>query len=455
MTRLLLACALALLLCPSFAGAATVNGNTTLGANLIRFQAAPGETNEVTIGSEAPGSAVFDVHDAGAVLQPSGTCASVDPHTVACTLSPSPGAAVMAQLGDGDDSFTLTGPGPNPVADVDGGPGNDTITGACTANGGDGDDTITLCDTGAAANGGPGNDTITGGAGGDVLTGGGGRDVLRGGANDDFLNDGDGARGTPIDGDTLDGGPGMDTLYYGDRTKPVSVDLATQGSAGSPGENDVISGIEDVTGGAGADTLIGGDGPNQIRGRAGADTIEGGGGVDELDGGPGSDTIDSGPGDDLIYALDLFRDRITCSGGNDAIYVEPGDRLAPDCGTPARDSVQLIRQHRLRAYRGGVVHVELFCNSAVGPSLEETFGQCTGRVSLRVRVGRHWVEAGARNCTSGHCVGFYQVKLPRSIRKRLARTHRLSAEVSYVPAPGRKAGALAETRPLPLLRATR
>lgn len=454
MARPLLACALALLAFPGVASAATVRGASGTGNNLIQFDAAAGETNQVTVSREAPGSAVFVVHDAGAPLQPLGTCTTIDAHTVGCVLSATDTAAVMAHLGDGDDSIAFSGTGFGLGTDVEGGPGNDTIAGACDAMAGSGNDAVALCDLGGFAHGGPGNDAIAGGAGDDVLNGGGGRDVLRGGAGNDVLSDGDGMQGAPIDSDTVDGGPGVDTVSYAARKSGVRADLATQGAAGARGENDVISGIENVTGGDGPDTLIGDDGPNDISGRAGADTIEGGGGDDRIQGGPGADTIGGGPGDDLIYARDLFRDRIVCGGGPDGIYAEPGDRLSRGCSTPALERVRLIRQHRLRAYRGGIVHVQLLCIDVPGPGLEDTFGQCTGRVSLRVRIGRRWANAGARSCLGRSC-GLYEVKLPRSVRRRLAQAHRLSAEVSYVPAPGRKAGALTETHRLPLLRATR
>ena len=82
---------------------------------------------------------------------------------------------------------------------ISGGGGNDTLTVASavtngiTLNGGAGNDTIT---------GGGGNDTITGGEGVDSLDGGGGNDVLDGGDDDDM--------------DSLTGGGGSDTFVWRD-----------------------------------------------------------------------------------------------------------------------------------------------------------------------------------------------------------------------------------------------
>jgi hypothetical protein len=82
--------------------------------------------------------------------------------------------------------------GTNPGKTINGGAGNDTITGSAF------DDTI---------NGGDGNDTLTGGAGNDNLTGGLGIDTISGSDGDDTL------AGSSNDGsqDSLDGGLGTDT----------------------------------------------------------------------------------------------------------------------------------------------------------------------------------------------------------------------------------------------------
>lgn len=155
-----------------------------------------------------------------------------------------------------------------------------------------------------------GNDTLTGGAGNDVLNGGTGNDHLFGGAgNDTFLykvGDGadtiDGGTGadtlriagtagadtihvvvsgsgsiTGLEGGTvtsvekasLDLGAGTDTLSYAGTTSNVSVNLTTATATGF----NSISGVENVTGGSGNDTLTGNAAANALSGGGGNDAF--------------------------------------------------------------------------------------------------------------------------------------------------------------------------------------
>jgi len=103
--------------------------------------------------------------------------------------------------GAGNDTITINIPGNTRIKTIlDGGTGNDTITG------GDGSDTIV---------GGPGNDTLVGGRGNDTLRGGAGADSLVGGLGNDTLQ-GDAGSDTLRGGagqNTLDGGAAIDTFY--------------------------------------------------------------------------------------------------------------------------------------------------------------------------------------------------------------------------------------------------
>ncbi len=169
------------------------------------------------------------------------------------------------------------------------------------------------------------NDTIIGGSGNDIITGGLGADTLQGGTNNDTFNYviGDGA--DAVDGgadsdtlaitgtsgnDTLDivvsggvitqfeggtvtgvesvtadllGGTG-DTLSYAGTAAGVTVNLATNSATGFTS----IAGIENVTGGAGADSLTGDGNANNLSGGAGNDILVGAGGSDTFDGGANS-----------------------------------------------------------------------------------------------------------------------------------------------------------------------
>lgn len=114
--------------------------------------------------------------------------------------------------GDGNDTIQLTGlmfPGQAMI--LDGGKGNDRITGSAGADdlrGGDGDDALDGGKGDDMLNGGKGADVLQGRAGADQLLGGAGNDTLLGGDGNDSLNGGDG-------NDTLNGASGTNTLNGG------------------------------------------------------------------------------------------------------------------------------------------------------------------------------------------------------------------------------------------------
>ena len=91
--------------------------------------------------------------------------------------------------------------------------------------------------------------------------------------------------------DKLDGGPGTDRVSYRDSDAGITVNLADGTSEGGYAEDDVITGIEDVTGSGYNDVITGDSSANQLQGGAGSDRLRGGGGADRLDGGVGTDWI--------------------------------------------------------------------------------------------------------------------------------------------------------------------
>jgi Ca2+-binding RTX toxin-like protein len=203
--------------------------------------------------------------------------------------------------GAGNDTLT----GGTGIDIVDGGSGNDLLiagAGNDTMNGGDGVDTadysylaaanginLTLDGTNAVSVSVSGLlddrdslrnvENVFGGAGDDTITGDAADNILRGG----------------LGKDALDGGSGVDTADYSYITSSasgVSVTLTGSMSAnvsvGGVAE-DSLKNIENITGGAGNDTLTGDARDNILFGGAGNDTLSGGLGNDKLAGGDGND----------------------------------------------------------------------------------------------------------------------------------------------------------------------
>ncbi|HWK28339.1 MAG TPA: calcium-binding protein [Solirubrobacter sp.] len=367
--RMFLAVLVAAFVSPAVASAGTVTAEN----GALVFRAAPGEVNDLFINDEGT-EIVFD--DNVALTAAGGLCTRGEYEPAGrlrCT--PQPGG-VRAELGDGDDVARLgMGWTPGTPLTIDGGPGNDQLSGYAgpeTLIGGDGNDVL---------KGNQGDDHLFGGPGNDTLEGGDGADEVRGGEGDDTVGGG----GTAQYADIIDGGPGRDTLdqyeYSGPATTGV-VKLTLGGGAddGRPGENDDVTNVEvvkllvaaDITPGAGpvelsvfrtlalpsrlvgtdqADLLTGFDYDDTILGGAGDDTIIGGYGNDTINPGPGRDTVNADAvaacnflecrpayGNDTIDARDGEVDTITCGVGQDKVLADTIDVVAPDCETVERSA---------------------------------------------------------------------------------------------------------------------
>ena len=198
--------------------------------------------------------------------------------------------------GAGDDSL-VGGLGDD---SMDGGDGNDvadfsSLTAAVRANlatgkasGPAGNDTLLNLE---GLNGGSGNDLLIGDDGPNLLTGNSGNDNISGAGGDDVLLGGYG-------NDLLVGGAGNDTVTYAGTSLAISASLAA-GTATGMGA-DMFNGVENLTGGDGADTLVGDSNSNILSGGAGADTLIGGDAADTLIGGSGNDRLDGGLGVDSV-----------------------------------------------------------------------------------------------------------------------------------------------------------
>ena len=174
-------------------------------------------------------------------------------------------------------------------------------------------------------------DTLIGGTGIDTFQIGGAQTAnLQGGAGADQYVLADGASLTG----TLDGGADADTLDGAAFTTALTVNLAAGTATAITG---AISGIENVTGGAGDDTLIGDALANVLMGGAGHDTLSGGDGNDTLivTALAGS-AVDGGAGIDILIvrgtegpdALNAFDTRVTLgTSASDVVTFASVERL--------------------------------------------------------------------------------------------------------------------------------
>jgi len=204
-----------------------------------------------------------------------------------------------------------------------------------------GDDVIVGTPTSETIDGQGGNDLICGGPGDDLL-GGEGNDTLIGSTNNDYL----------------DGGSGTDTVSYVDRSSAIDAslvtlaalnrfgasseagaDAATAAPTGGGGqinleEFDSYYDIENITGGAGPDTLTGNFTANVLSGGPGNDTLSAAAGSDTLDGGTGVDSFAGGDGDDVLEGRDGAADAtFDCGAGADEARVDTAaDASAPKSG---------------------------------------------------------------------------------------------------------------------------
>jgi Ca2+-binding RTX toxin-like protein len=290
---------------PRIANAGTAQSKTRGYFTYLVYTAKLGETNNVTITGSA---GHFTIHDTAGVTAAT-DCVQTDAMTATCTQRPSyPFAGVQVHTLDKNDVVHVN------------------------------------TDLFSTLNGGLGNDQLSGGTESDTLVGETGADVMSGGG-------------------------GTDTADYSDRTAPLDVTIDGTANDGESGEGDnVLSDVENVTGGAandhltgsaakngldgaggddllkglgGADTLSGRDGSNTLAGAGGSDTLYGGAGNDSITGAAGADTIygslgnnslSGGPGDDTLYSYGgTTTDLDVCGVGTDSATVDSHDTVAADC----------------------------------------------------------------------------------------------------------------------------
>ena len=258
---------------------------------------------------------------------------AVDGHDVIMTFTD---VATIVAGGIGSDVAMMPGVDGNDL--LEGGLGNDTIDGGggtdrATYAHASGAVTVTLTASGGSSSGADGldtlvsienilggafNDTLTGNGQANVLDGGGGHDRLSGGAGNDALlgNSGDDALTGGAGDDTIDGGAGYDRAAFSGSAVGVTVNLNLQGSAQNTGQgNDILIGIENLTGTQYSDTLIGDANDNWLWGTGTStdpstpgnnDTIDGGAGNDLIWAGNGNQNLTGGLGTDTVMYNENF-----------------------------------------------------------------------------------------------------------------------------------------------------
>ncbi|HEX8086031.1 MAG TPA: calcium-binding protein [Solirubrobacteraceae bacterium] len=247
--------------------------------------------------------------------------------------------------GSGRDTVTYSGTAADVHVTLGAGGADDGITGeedevleVERAVGGNGFDVLIGSESGNSLYGGPGDDRLDGAGGADTLFGGRGNDLLQGGTGDDLFV----ADRSPDGSDTMQGGPDSDAADYSRRSGNVVADpdgrdddgdrpgptltftgaLPTFLLLASPERDNVLTDVEGVRGGAGADVVSAAN--------AGGVAL-GGPGTDVLYGGPGLDSLQGDAGFDRIVARDGRRDEVRCGSETDKVWVDVGDAVDFDC----------------------------------------------------------------------------------------------------------------------------
>ncbi|MDB5468706.1 MAG: hypothetical protein JWR84_266 [Caulobacter sp.] len=247
-----------------------------------------------------------------------------------------------------------------------------------------------------------GDDTLEGGDGDDTLNGGGGDDILLGGAGSDII----------------DGGDGVDTVSFADSAHAMYGDLGLEYAGdidGVLGENDFVTGVENLVGSnfddalrgdGGANHLSGGDGSDQILAQGGEDLVDGGDdddflrggdGNDQVNGGAGNDYVHGGEGDDLIDGGDGF-DRVAFS--LQATDVQIGATIDLNFQGVAQDTGHGLDTLTGIEHASGTIYNDTIDGDAEGNWLWGQDGDDVllgngGDDMLEVGTGNHTVEGGA------------------------------------------------------------
>jgi serralysin len=177
---------------------------------------------------------------------------------------------------------------------------------------------LTLAGTAVEGGGNAAANVITANAANNVLNGREGNDTLSGGGGNDVFNMSNGG-GASYGADSIDGGEGIDTIDFAANARSaVAADLsagAMSGGGTAGAGSATIFGIENVNGGAFADSLSGDAAANNFYGHGGNDTLVGA---------EGNDTLRGAEGDDWLYGGFAFA--VSNTGTGNDVLVGGGGR---------------------------------------------------------------------------------------------------------------------------------
>ncbi len=241
------------------------------------------------------------------------------------------------------------------------------------------------------------------------------------------LGDGDDSTNFEFPVCTVDGGAGAaDSVTYTVKTA-LTILFNAPGSATVNGTQR-LTGVEEVTGGEGNDTITGSDGSEKFRGGLGDDVITGNGGLDDLSGGDGKDEL---------RAADGIAESVRCGDGDDTAFIDQLDtpvgceKVNPTFVTPppAPPAPQPV------AATTGAGTTDSAAPPVVGPATTITKKAKTPRVAPDVSV---------RGASSRRGWSFSRLRLTKlpagasvEVRCTVPRTSRLDA--GRLPLPARAA----------------
>ena len=278
--------------------------------------------------SAGPAEVTFTVPSGGTTFDTSseanGGCTIESQQEATCPVSGPPDAVVLYGAG-GADNLQASNFDPSTSVVLDGGPGNDTLTG------GDQSEDVLVDDSGTG-----GADNLNGLGRDDALLDNGGADQVHGGDGNDLL-----LTNALCNGDVLDGGAGRDNASWVRLDTAVEANLAT-GVAGHPGSNngstptcgasqlDQVTGAEDLEGGDFGDVFYGNAADNNLLGWGGPDAMHGEAGDDRIFANAGDNNpLDNDPpvscGDGLDRVLLDHSPPTTDSANEDCEIVERAD----------------------------------------------------------------------------------------------------------------------------------